>query len=54
MHEVFAVFAWTPEFMVVPLGMIYTRITPSMFQKTVATTLPAEGAALNFFHEEFT
>jgi hypothetical protein len=34
--------------MVSPHGIIYTKITPSASQKTVALTFPAEGLVLEF------
>jgi hypothetical protein len=34
--------------MVSPHGIIYTKITPSASQTTVAMTFPAEGVALKF------
>lgn len=44
---------YTSELMVVPFSIMSTRITPFMYQKTVAINFPAEGTVLMFFHGEF-
>jgi len=40
---------YASELIVSPLAIISTRITPSVSQKTVIMTFPAEGVVLNFF-----
>ena len=40
---------YASELIVSPLAITSTRITPSMSQKTVIMSFPAEGVVLNFF-----
>jgi len=40
---------YASELIVSPLAITSTRITPSVYQKTVIMTLPVEGVVLNFF-----
>jgi len=40
---------YASEMIVSPLAITSTRITPSVSQKTVTMTFPAEGVVLNFF-----
>ena len=44
-----SVLMYAPEMIVSPLAITSTRITPSMPQKTVIISFPAEGVVLNFF-----
>jgi hypothetical protein len=40
---------YVSEFNISLLAIKSTRITPSVSEKTVTTTIPAEGVVLNFF-----
>jgi hypothetical protein len=49
LFQFFRVLMYASKLIVSPLAITSTRITPSMFQKTVIMTFPAEGVVLNFF-----